>query len=464
MDTMKVAICSHFGGFQSSYALHVGWHERARILERFGVDFDFLVNTKCKSDLYPHQKNCLPNPQTDKSFKERVEIFNKAYQEVLQPYDVILTADMVYQRKGNFLAQSAAMREVAKKLKGWWCHWIHSSWTTRDPSAKYPENLCYQIPPKSFLVYLNSFELPQLARMYNAEPWQCHPVYNPKDIRSLHEMDELVWKISDILNLPAKQVVQVFPFCTTRMDAKGIDGVIYTFAALKRSGQRVALILANANSKKRIAEMAQKKKFMRSLGLVENEDFLWTSDINNDKPVPRKSIADLYKLSNLFVFCSWRETVGNVFQEALVSGCQLVLNENLPCLKEMGGRDALYINFSHKTPGIRDGQAGDLQLVSYNPTPEQYFNEIAMLIIPRLRDLKKQWFFSLDRIWLDQLEPLLRRAYLASRGEEFLNIKRLDSWDKPLLVPKPWSVYAANTQYGKDMTGAPIIPLPTMRA
>jgi len=57
MPSMKVAICSHFGGFQPSYALHVGWHERGRILERYGVDFDFLVNEKCKDKLYPHQKN-----------------------------------------------------------------------------------------------------------------------------------------------------------------------------------------------------------------------------------------------------------------------------------------------------------------------------------------------------------------------------------------------------------------------
>jgi len=460
MENMKVAICSHFGGFQSSYALHVGWHERARMLERYGVDFDFLVNMKCKTDIYPHQKNCLPNPISELPFADRVAQFKEAYLEFLEPYDVVLTADMVYQRKGNFLPQSAAMREVAEKLKAWWCHWIHSSWTTRDLSASYPENLRYQIPLKSFLVYLNSFELPGLQRMYNAEPWQCHPVYNPKDIRSFHEMDPIVWKISDILDLPNKQVVQVFPFCTTRMDSKGIDGVIHMFAALKRCGQRVALILANANSKKRMDEMRLKKEWMNHLGLVENEDYLWTCDINIHKPIPRKSIADLYKLSNLFVFASWRETVGNVFQEAKISGCQLVLNENLPCLKEMGGRDAIYINFSHKTPGIRDGQAGDFRLVSYNPSIAQYFDEIAMMVIPRLRDLKNQWYFSLDRIWLDQMEPLLRRAYRASRNEEYLNIKRLDYWDKPVRVPKTWGLYGVNKQYGQDMTGAPLKPLP----
>ena len=458
-EKMKVAVCSHFGGFQSSYALHVGWHERARILERFGVDFDFLVNEKCKQGLYPHQRNCLPNPSTEKPFEERVGVFTEAYKELLKPYDVVLTADMVYQRRGNFLAYNAAMREACGELKAWWCHWIHSSYVDQDLGAPYPEVLRFRIPPKSFLVYLNSFELPGLAQMYGATPWQCYPVYNPKDARSLMEVDPIVWKISDILNLPTKQVVQVFPVCTTRMDAKGIDGVIHTFAALKRLGQRVALIIANANSKKRPDEMGAKKAKMERLGLREGKDFLWTSDINNHRPIPRKTVVDLFKLSNLFVFASWRETVGNVFQEAKTCGCQLVLNKNLPCLQEMGGRDAIFIDFSYKTPGVRDGMPGDLQQVDYNPTPQQYFDGVAHQIIPRLRDLKEQWFFSLDRIWLDQFEPLLRRAYLASRGEQFLNVQPLKEWTGPVKTPLPWNAYAANAQWGKDMTGAPVVPL-----
>jgi hypothetical protein len=121
----------------------------------------------------------------------------------------------------------------------------------------------------------------------------------------------------------------------------------------------------------------------------------------------------------------------------------------------MGGKDAIYINFSHKTPGIRDGQAGDLRLVSYNPSAQQYFDEVAMTIIPKLRDLKEQWFFSLDRVWLDQMEPLLRRAHLASQNQEFLNVSQLDYWDKPVCAPRPWHAYNANKQWGEDMQGAP---------
>lgn len=462
---MKVAFCSHFGGFQSSYALHVGHHERARLLERFGVNFDFLVNEKCKADIYPNQKNCLPNPSTKLPFADRAMIFEKAYLDLLKEYDVVITADMVYQTKGNFLAENAAQRKVANSLKTWWCHWIHSGWTDRPPHMPYPENLKYEMPPRSFLVYLNSWELPDLARMYNAEPKYCHCVYNPKDIRSFHEMDDIVWRITDILDIPNKDIITIFPFCTTRMDAKGIDGVIQALAAFKRKGNDIALILANANANKRTSEIKAMKGRMNKLGLIEGEDYIWTSDINNGKPLPRKSIADLYKLSNLFVFLSWRETVGNVFQEALVSGCHLILNANLPCLREMGnlGRNkATFVNTSFKTPGIRDGVPGDFQMVNYNPSIESYFDEIAEyvlredLIPPRYH----QWAFSLDKIWNEQMEPLLRKAYLAGNGKDFLEVIPLasDQRRKPVKAPTKWSMYAQNIQLGKDMTGAPLIP------
>jgi hypothetical protein len=457
---MKVAACLHFGGFQSSYALHVGWHERLGLLDRYGVNFDALVTTKCKEGLYPHQKNCLPNPDTNKrTFAERAQMFETYYKTELSKYDVVLTADMVYQRKGNFLAQNAAMREATNALPGtWFCHWIHSGWTDPDPNAQFPDNLRYVMPPRSFLVYLNGSELVDLARMYGTDPANCFAVYNPKDIRSFYAMDSIVWQISDLLDLPNKEVVQLFPFCTTRMDAKGIDGVIQVIAACKRAGKRVALILANANSKSRIDEIQNKKAYMNSLGLIEGVDYIWSSDINDHKPLPRKTIADLFKLTNLFTFTSWRETVGNVFQEALISGgIQLVLNGHLPCLREMAPKDAIFIDVTHKTRGIRDGEPGDLQVVNYNPAANNYFDEVAKVVIPRLHDLSNTWKFNLDTIWLSQFEPLLRRAYLASKDSDYSKVESLPMWPFEKKTPSALSVRALNETFGQDSIGAQVV-------
>lgn len=459
---MKVAACLHFGGFQSSYALHVGWHERLRILARYGVQFDALVNEKCKEGLYPNQVNCLPNPGTgNKSFQERAQIFENYYKAELGKYDVVLTADMIYQRKGNFLAMNAAMREASKELPNtWWCHWIHSGWTHRDNTLKFPENLRYQMPPKSFLVYLNSFELGELAGMFDTDLCMCNVVHNPKDIRSFHEMDPKVWEISDILDFPNKDVIQLFPFCTTRMDAKGINGVIGITAACKRKGKNVALVLANANSKSRTAEIFEKKMYMKHMGLVDRQDYLWTSDINNHKPLSRKAVADIFRMSNLFTFLSWRETAGNVFQEAMISDVQLILNQHLPCLQEMAPRDAVFMAADHKTPGVRDGEPGDMQTIGYSTSEQIYHDEIVTHALRKTRDLKHQWKFSLDHIWLNQFEPLLRKAYLAAKGRQWSLVRPLPRWDGPVSVPPELAVRGINEQFGTDSSGAPITPLP----
>ena len=421
---MKVAILSHFGGFQDSYALHVGWLERAKLLDYFNVDFDFLVNEKCNENLYPRQRNCLPNPPSGKPFDYRVKLLTDAYQRCLQAYDVILTADLIYQRKGNFLANNQAARNVAKELKAWWCHWIHSSWVTR-PGAQpiYPDNLRFTNMEKSFLVYLNGSELKYLAAMYNTDPRLCRTVYNPKDFRSFNDFHPCAWEICKDMDLINKDVVQIFPHCSTRMDAKGIDGIVNVFAALKRKGKKVAIIFANANSRKVQPELAAKKDWMRNQGLIDKEDFLFTSDfMPNFKPLPRKAVSDIFKVANLFVFASWRETVGNAFQEAKVSGNFLVLNGFLPCLREMGGSNAMFFDSDHKTPGKRDGQTGDFQRVDYLPSKEQYFDHLVEKIIPQIPSRKYLWSFSFEWIWHNQFKPLLEDAYNLSKGASFDDI------------------------------------------
>ena len=407
---MKVAILSHFGTFQDSYALHVGWKERALLLQRFGVEFDFLVGEHVKPGNYPNQMSILKSPGG--SFDDQVKAIKEQYLEILPKYDVILTADLVYQVKGSFLAQNAAFREASKHLKAWWCHWIHSSWVNPAKGLKYPENLRYMEPPRSFLVYLNGAELDGLSRMYNTDISNCHTVYNPKDYRSFNNFDKLSNDIIDIMDIPNKNAVQIFPFCSTRMDAKGIDGVIHCSAGLKRMGMKTALILANANGRNRQVNIDQKKKLMNSLGLVENQDYIFTSDLLNYKPLPRKSVSDLFKVSNYFVFTSWRETVGNVFQEAKISGCKLVLNKNLPCLVEQGGSDAIYIDTTHKVPGLRDFEKGDTRTVKNGLS---YWDSVASNLIPQLPSLEHKWAFSFDKIWKKQFKPLIEKAYIKSK-------------------------------------------------
>lgn len=403
----KIGILTHFSSFQPGYALSVGWHERAKLLEYFDQDFDFLVNDNCPEGLYPHQKNCLPRIKSSKPFEEKVSFYQEVYEWQLQDYDAILTADLIYQRKGNFLAYNQAMRNASVRLKAKWYHWIHSGWTARPLELKYPESLKYTYMEGSRLIYLNSYELPDLARMYDTSQKNVYCVYNPKDFRSFNSFHELSWRICKLLDLPNKDIIQIFPLCSTRMDAKGIDGAIKVFSMMKRKFLNVALIFANANARKMQIEINQKKDMLLEHGLFENIDYVFTSDLIDNKACPRQVVADLFKVANLFVFFSWRETVGNVFQEAKISGNLLVLNRNLPPLVEMGGRDAIYWDADHITPGKVVGQTGDFQRKNYHPSEEFAFNELCDKILKAIHTKEKIWEFSYDRIWEDQFKPLL---------------------------------------------------------
>lgn len=413
---MKIGILTHFDSFQPSYALAVGWHERAKLLEQFGQDFDFLVNSRCKPDLYPHQKSILPSLKSSMPFGERVKIYTDFYLDNFKEYDAILTADVMYQRKGNFLAYNQAVRDASKHLKAKWYHWIHSAWVERpDPLPEYPDNLRFVHHRGSKLVYLNSFEIAGMAQMFDTSQANCACVYNPKDPRTFFNLSPLVCEIIEKLKFWEKDIIQIFPHCSTRMESKGIIEVAELFGYLKKKGKKVALVFANANSRSVQERMdVLKGLFEKQFGLKEWEDFLFTSNLTEKfRPVPRSDIADLFKLSNLFVFASWRETVGNVFQEAKISGCLLVLNTYLPCLREMGGTDpfdVLYWPTTHKIIGKTDQATGDVRFVNYQPSRDEWFDGFCDTIIDSLRGRgtnQERWKFSRELIWENQLKPLL---------------------------------------------------------
>jgi glycosyltransferase involved in cell wall biosynthesis len=427
LQNKKICILSHFGSFQDSYALHVGWLERARMLEYFNIDFDFLVNDNCNTNIYPHQRNVLKNISKMLKFKERVKFFEKEYVKLLKDYDIILTCDMVYQRGGNFLPQNQAMRNASKYLKAHWFHWIHSAWTHPDTNTKYPDTLRNEMPPRSTLVYMNNSEIDGVAKMYNTDIKNVGCVWNPKDIRSFKDFHPFAWEVTKKLDIPNKDIIQIFPHCATRMDAKGINSIIKIFASLKDKGQKIALVMANGNASRVLSNIKKKKEYMKNLGLVDGEDFLFTHEITELKPFPRKAVADIFSISNIFIFASYREVSPNVLLEAKISDNLLVLNKRLKCVSEFGGKNAIYFESSFKTPGIRDGEPGDMQIVKYN-NEKKYFYNLADAIIKNIRSKKHIWKFSYENIWKNQLYPLLNSAksYEADEYKEKNNKQVID--------------------------------------
>jgi len=417
---IKIAVVATFRKFDPGYALAVGWLERVKMLKYFNQDFDLFVQSNCQDTVYPNMKPLLPHPDTKLPFNERVSIFEKFFNNTLQDYDVILTADLIYQRKGNFLAINQAMRNAQPNLKAHWYHWVHSAFTNRT-HVPYPENLRFKMMEGSTLVYMNKSEMSGLAKQYNTDISNIACVYNPKDYRSFNGFTEDSWAISKILNLPDKDIVQVFPHCSTRMDAKGIDPVIRTFASLKRKGAKVGLIFANSHAKTMKVHLNAKKKQLGNLGLVDKKDYLFTSDLMQEKyedfrALDRKSVSDLFKISNVFVFGSWREVCPNVVLEAKISGNLIIMNKQLGCGEEFGGEGyaissdvpkdesgTIYFKDTAKKPGVQDGP-GDMMPRTNSLA---YYDLLAEEIIKKAPSLKHQWEYSYERIWHTQMKPLL---------------------------------------------------------
>ena len=417
MGRPRIGILTHFGSFQDGYALAVGWRERARLLEYMDQDFELLVDERCPEGCYPGQRNCLTSIPKDEPFERRARHFQDLYERTLAPYDIVLTADILYQSKGNFLAYNQGLRSaqatfIEQGRRKAFCHWVHSAYNNHK-SAPYPESLRYTPMPDSVMVYMNDCEKSGLARMYGIPEDCVQVVYNPKDFRSFHNFHPLAWKICRTLDIPNKDIVQVFPHCTTRADAKGAREVIRAIAACKRQGAKVALILANANARRMSFEIHRKKELCEEVGLVEGEDYLYTSDIIDQKgPLPRAAVANLFLVSNVFVFGSWREVCPNVLLEAKISGNLLVVSQDLAPGVEFAGPRAIYFRSSAKKPGIPDGP-GDMRRVRQT---DKDWDDLARTIIDKAPSREHLWDFSFERIWEDQFSPLLNKAMEVVNG------------------------------------------------
>ena len=419
---MKLAILSHFSSFQDSYALHVGWLERAKMFEYFRQDFDFLVNDNCRDGDFPHQKNVLKRISDKKNFDKRTKFYLDQYVELLlnkdmtPKYDIVFTADMIYQAKGNFLAQNKAIRIIADEYGANCIHWVHSGWVHPPEPGRTKEMMesgdqeylrfMHLDPRFHKIVCLSNAEKMGIARQYDVPLSSVQGIHNPKDFRAFQDFDPLAWKITKDLEVWNKDVVQIFPFCSSRMDAKGIDVLIEVFSGLKKEGANICLILANANYKSHEGEVQAKKGIMVQHGLVEGEDFFFTSDILGNTPLPRKAVADLFSISNVFVFASWRETASNILYEAKISGNLLVLTNRIPAIMEGGGDDAIYFDATHRTLGVVAGEEGDLQNVSYH-NKDRYFSDLAKQILEKLPSRKHIWEWSYENIWYNEMQPLL---------------------------------------------------------
>jgi len=375
----RIAIFTTFAGFDPGYALHVGTLARARMMKQYGLNFDTLVQTNFKSDVeFPNMRAVIPRlklkkyEEDEKQYNENVVILRDALPDILKEYDVVITHDLIYQR--NFLAHNEVIHEMAKKLTHIrWFHWIHSG--PKFPrETKYPYKF-HTLPINSKIVYMNESDSLRIAESYGTTLDNVRVVFNTKEPSEFFRFDSITTNLIYGHNLFDADIMQVFPFSTPRHEGKQVTKVIRLFSQLKKLGHKVKLVLVNAHANNNEDKVVKLRAYGTKLGL-DKDDLIITSEVGHLRGLPREVVADLFQISNLFVFPSTSEVCPNVLLEASIAGNLLVVNESLPCLKDFCSGKVLAnwgfgsvhynVNFENKE------------------SEEKWYNEVARIIAGEL--------------------------------------------------------------------------------
>lgn len=262
---------------------------------------------------------------------------------------VIITHDMVFQAWYTCLAK--AIHIIANTCDVWpdtyggynqrWYHQIHSSVGPRPPEALAQWRA--SVPKGHKMVAVNWADISRLAAYYQAPSSAFTTIPNVRDPRTFLGLSEDATIIMDRVKPHLVDVSQVYPLSTPRAESKGLDIVIKTFGRLKKDGKTVRLIVANAHhlGEGPKAIKAKMDALAREEGLTP-EEFCWTSDLLKDAGtsggsnagVSTETVRGLFQITNVFLFPSISESCGLVMLEAALGGVALILNDDLPVLKD----------------------------------------------------------------------------------------------------------------------------------
>lgn len=328
-NPLKIAIISHFRQMPDSYSPGMATRRLIKVLTSHGHQVVAFMSEGCTADLGCELKPLVPRFKRHKGVVD--EAAKSAMVEMLRreltDFDVAITMDLYLD---DCVTYREAVRQCGAPVR--WLHWARSG---------VGRPIDFSMPNANY-VYMNWTDAKKFASKIGVAPELVKVVPNDKDPEFLFDWCDEVKAVSERMRLSEKDIVQTYPMCTTRMDAKGLPIAIRTFAALKRRGYKVALIVANSNGSKRNLEITSTVEFAEALGLGDDE-FNFTSRIhpNMQSAAPKKVVAELMRLSNLFVFPTTAEVSSNVLLEASMAKNLLVLNDDLPCLFDATDRKSV---------------------------------------------------------------------------------------------------------------------------
>ena len=374
---LKIAILSHFHRMPDSFSPARATKNQIKILKKNGHEVVLFSQEGSKIDVECEVRGILPRFKMEKRIvnEEMRDKMIDVLREHLPEFDVCISQDFFID---SLITYREAVRNCGVKIP--YLHFCRSG--IGSPIDFSMDNAKY--------VYLNTSDAGHFARNIGVPIDDVRVVPNEKSPELMFNFHPITKMIIDRFQLWDRDIIQVLPVCSSRLDAKGINPIINTFVELKRLGKKVCLIVANSNGKSRAEELKRKQKMAKEMGLDENE-FIFTSlladkqyDIASE--LPNRVCAELMQLSNLMIMATIAEVSSNILLEAAMTKQLLVLNSDLPCLA-----DAVDTNYILKYPFTSS------KSIHYSDRDSESFSKLAKQIIGQIDSNKADKTFR--HVW-----------------------------------------------------------------
>jgi hypothetical protein len=339
---MRIAIATSFSAWDDTYSLcHVarlhantlaelGHKVEVWVEEPFN-DFDrFHPDVQIRRAFNSHIYQ--PDNARAEDVDLKVEEFTTAL-KVFKP-DIVIDHDLIFQ--AAFVAYAEAIHRLPLDRETVWFHVVHSNCKDREPVTD-GSQWRRKMPKGHYLLALGEGHRRAVSAHYGEPASNVFICQNPFDF--FEGMAAESRQMALDLDLFERDFVQVYPIAGTRMKDKGLRDLIDIFDIMKaEKGQNACLIVCNGHSNNDQTRRDIERVFTaKHLG---PDDLVFTS-VNWKRwgveewehSVPHRVVADLIRLSNLFIFPSRSEACSLALAEAQAAGCFAVLNED--CIAQM---------------------------------------------------------------------------------------------------------------------------------
>jgi hypothetical protein len=348
-------------------------------------------------------------PELVEKHKKLADNAERALLKMIDDHDLnlIFTHDIIF--LNTHYPYAVAVERVSKKrphVK--WMHWIHSC-----PSGLNPIWQFKRYGPGHKIIFPNRTDALRVAEQFRTDIDDVWPIHHVKDIREFAEFSGPTNNFIDQYDLMNADIIQIYPASVDRLVAKGLDFLLKTFGAMRKTFKReVRLVICNqwCNVDKHRKTVEQYLEKGKKAGLRPDKDFIFSSRFEAPKwelGLPSKMVAELMMLGNLFMFPTHHESFGLVLPEAsLMGGALVVANGSLDMMREITGNNALFWDYGswHR----------DMQFQKPGEQPDRYWMGVARVIIGKMQNdmsirarthMRKS--FNLDAIWNNELHPAM---------------------------------------------------------